>query len=204
MPDAGLCTAAKQLKTIGLISDTHGLLRPEAVRALTGVRCIIHAGDIGGPEILEELRRIAPVHAVRGNNDKGAWAAQIPRYLALELEGVSIHVLHDVKEIDTLRGHNPLILRAHRPAILRGHSPLMLRAHRPATLRGRRPLAGPVAASASVVVSGHSHKPTVTERDGVQFVNPGSAGPRRFSLPVTIAYLDITTTSARPRIVEIL
>jgi uncharacterized protein len=179
VPDAGLCRAAKQLKTIGLISDTHGLLRPEAVRALAGVRHIIHAGDIGGPEILEELRRIAPVHAVRGNNDKGAWAAQIPRYLALELEGVSIHVLHDVKEIDTLR-------RQHRPLILRGHRPLM----------------DPVAAGCSVVVSGHSHKPTVTERDGVQFVNPGSAGPRRFSLPVTIAYLDITTSSSRPRIVE--
>jgi hypothetical protein len=134
------------------------------------------------------LRRIAPVHAVRGNNDKGAWAAQIPRYLALELEGVSIHVLHDVKEIDELRGQGPVILREHRPLIL----------------RGRRPLTDPVAASASVVVCGHSHKPTVTERDGVQFVNPGSAGPRRFSLPVTIAYLDITTTSARPRIVEIL
>ena len=180
MPDAGLCTAAKQLKTIGLISDTHGLLRPEAVRALVGVRHIIHAGDIGGSEILEELRRIAPVYAVRGNNDKGAWAAQIPRYLALELEGVSIHVLHDVKEIDTLRGHSPGILRGHRTGI------------------------DPVAASAGVVVSGHSHKPTVTERDGVQFVNPGSAGPRRFSLPVTIAYLDITTRSTRPRIIEIL
>jgi putative phosphoesterase len=167
-----LCRAAKQLKTIGLISDTHGLLRPEAVRALAGVRHIIHAGDIGGPEILEELRRIAPVHAVRGNNDKGAWAAQIPRYLALELEGVSIHVLHDVKEIEALRGHRPLI--------------------------------DPAAAGFSVVVSGHSHKPTVTERDGVQFVNPGSAGPRRFSLPVTIACLDITAGATRPRIVEIL
>jgi putative phosphoesterase len=180
-----LCRAAKQLKTIGLISDTHGLLRPEAVRALAGVRHIIHAGDIGGPEILEELRRIAPVHAVRGNNDKGAWAAQIPRYLALELEGVSIQVLHDVKEIDNLRRHRPLILRRHRPLI------------------------DPVAAGFSVVVSGHSHKPTVTERDGVQFVNPGSAGPRRFSLPVTIAFLDITTSSTRsritePRIIEIL
>ena len=172
MPDAGLCKAAKQLKTIGLISDTHGLLRPEAVRAFSGVRYIIHAGDIGGPEILEELRRIAPVHAVRGNNDKGAWAAQIPRYLALELEGVSIHVLHDVKEIDLLRRECPL--------------------------------SDPQAPGFSVVVSGHSHKPTVTERDGVQFVNPGSAGPRRFSLPVTVAYLDITRSAARPRIVEIL
>jgi uncharacterized protein len=157
---------AAPLKTIGLISDTHGLLRPEAVRALAGVRHIIHAGDIGGPEILEELRRIAPVHAVRGNNDKGAWAAEIPLYLALELEGVSIHVLHDVKEIDV----------------------------------------DPRAAGFDIVVSGHSHKPMVTERDGVQFVNPGSAGPRRFSLPVTIAYLDVTTGTGttRVRIMQIL
>jgi putative phosphoesterase len=156
------------LKTIGLISDTHGLLRPEAIRALSGVQHIIHAGDIGGPEILEKLRAIAPVDAVRGNNDKGAWAAQIPLYLALELEGVSIHVLHDVKEMDV----------------------------------------DPRAAGFNVVVSGHSHKPMVTERDGVQFVNPGSAGPRRFSLPVTIARLDVTMDEGRARfttrVIEIL
>ena len=153
-----------RLKTIGLISDTHGLLRPEAVRALAGVRHIIHAGDIGGPEILAELRKIAPVHAVRGNNDKGAWAAGIPLYLALELEGVSIHVLHDLKEIDI----------------------------------------DPKASGFNVVVAGHSHKPTVSERDGVQFVNPGSAGPRRFTLPVTVGFLDITTGPPRARIMELL
>jgi putative phosphoesterase len=156
------------LKTIGLISDTHGLLRPEAVRALSGVQHIIHAGDIGGPEILEKLRAIAPVDAVRGNNDKGAWAEQIPLYLALELEGLSIHVLHDVKEIDV----------------------------------------DPRAAGFDVVVSGHSHKPMVAERDGVQFVNPGSAGPRRFRLPVTIARLDIRTDEGpakfAARIIQIL
>jgi len=158
--------------TIGLISDTHGLLRPEAVRALAGVRHIIHAGDIGGPEILNELRKIAPVHAVRGNNDKGPWAAGMPLYLALELEGVSIHVLHDVKEIDALR---------------------------------RQCLgADPAAAGFAVVVSGHSHKPTVSERDGVTFVNPGSAGPRRFTLPISVGYLDITTGGPRARIIEIL
>jgi len=151
-----------RLKTIGLISDTHGLLRPEAVRALAGVRHIIHAGDIGGPEILDELRKIAPVHAVRGNNDKGAWAAGIPLYLALELEGVSIHVLHDLKEIDI----------------------------------------DPKASGFDVVVAGHSHKPTVSERDGVQFVNPGSAGPRRFTLPVTVGFLDITTGPPGARITE--
>jgi uncharacterized protein len=156
-------------KTIALISDTHGLLRPEAVRALTGVRHIIHAGDIGRPEILEELRKLAPVHAVRGNNDKGAWAAEIPLYLALQLEGVNILVLHDVKEIDLLH----------------------------------YPLTAPGAARFDVVVSGHSHKPAVIERDGVQYVNPGSAGPRRFSLPVTIAYLDISAGTARARIIDI-
>jgi putative phosphoesterase len=155
-------------RAIGLISDTHGLLRPEAVRALSGVQHIIHAGDIGGPEVLEKLRAIAPVDAVRGNNDKGAWAAQIPLYLALDLEGLSIHVLHDVNEIDV----------------------------------------DPRAAGFDVVVSGHSHKPVVVQRDGVQFVNPGSAGPRRFSLPVTIACLDVTADEGRARftarIIEIL
>ncbi len=139
------------IRTIGLISDTHGLLRPEAVRALAGVRHIIHAGDIGGLEILERLGAIAPVAAVRGNNDKGPWADRIPSTLALELEGVSIHVLHDVKEMEL----------------------------------------DPLAAGFDIVVSGHSHMPAVSERDGIRFVNPGSAGPRRFSLPVTIAYLDV-------------
>jgi putative phosphoesterase len=152
------------LKTIGIISDTHGLLRPEAVRALSGVHHIIHAGDIGGPEILEKLRAIAPVDAVRGNNDKGPWAAAIPLHLALELEGIRIHVLHDVKEIEV----------------------------------------DPRAAGFGVVVSGHSHKPMVTEHDGVQFVNPGSAGPRRFSLPVTIAHLHVTAGGPRATIIEIL
>jgi uncharacterized protein len=128
------------------------------------VHRIIHAGDIGGPEILEELRGIAPVDAVRGNNDKGAWARQIPLYLALELEGISIHVLHDVKEMDV----------------------------------------DPRAAGFDVVVSGHSHKPMVTERDGVHYVNPGSAGPRRFTLPVSIGFLHVRTGTVRARIVEIL
>jgi uncharacterized protein len=132
------------------------------------VQHIIHAGDIGGPEILEKLRVLAPVNAVRGNNDKGAWAAEIPLYLALELEGVSIHVLHDVNEMDV----------------------------------------DPQAAGFDVVVSGHSHKPSVTEREGVQFINPGSAGPRRFRLPVTVARLEVTSDEGRlklaTRIIEIL
>ena len=136
---------------IGLISDTHGLLRPEALQALVGVEHIIHAGDIGTAAIIESLRNIAPVDAVRGNNDKGPWAKEFPPWLALEFGGVGIHVLHDVKELDV----------------------------------------DPAAAGFRVVIAGHSHKPLVTERDGVLFVNPGSAGPRRFSLPVTIGYLTV-------------
>ena len=131
---------------IGLISDTHGLVRPEALQALAGVDHIIHAGDIGGADVIEALRGIAPVDVPTGNNDKERWGAKLPTWLALEFEGVSIHVLHDVKEMDV----------------------------------------DPAAAGFRVVIAGHSHKPVVAERDGVLFVNPGSAGPRRFSLPVTV------------------
>jgi putative phosphoesterase len=152
-------------RTIALISDTHGLLRPEAMRALAGAQHIIHAGDIGNPEILQELRSIAPVDAVRGNNDKGPWARKIPASLVLNFEGIRIHVLHDVKELEV----------------------------------------DPRTAGFDVVISGHSHKPLVVERDGVHFVNPGSAGPRRFRLPVTVAYLDLGgKTRVRARILQIL
>ncbi len=150
--------------TIGVISDTHGLLRPEAAQALQGVRRIIHAGDIGGPEILAALRSIAPVDAVRGNNDHGDWAERIPPTLTLEVAGVSIHVLHDLKELQL----------------------------------------DPAAAGMGVVVAGHSHKPSVAEREGVLFLNPGSAGPRRFNLPVAIAYLQFARGSATARILRIL
>ncbi|MGH8209237.1 MAG: metallophosphoesterase family protein [Steroidobacteraceae bacterium] len=149
---------------IGLISDTHGLLRPEALQALAGVEHIIHAGDIGGPAVIDTLRNIAPVDAVRGNNDKEAWAAKLPLWLALEFEGVGVHVLHDIKELDI----------------------------------------DPAAAGFAVIIAGHSHKPGVTERDGVLFVNPGSAGPRRFSLPVTIAYLMVEAGTARADIKPLL
>lgn len=149
---------------IGLISDTHGLLRPEALRALAGVEHIIHAGDIGGPEVIETLRGIAPVDAVRGNNDKGAWAAKLSLWLALKLEGIGVHVLHDVNELDV----------------------------------------DPAAAGFRVVVAGHSHKPLVTERDGVLFVNPGSAGPRRFSLPVTLGFLRVKAGKAHAEIKSLL
>jgi uncharacterized protein len=141
---------------IGLISDTHGLLRPEALQALDGVERIIHAGDVGGPEVIEKLRGIAPVDAVRGNNDKGPWAAELPLWLALEFEGVGIHIVHDINEMDI----------------------------------------DPSAAGFRVVIAGHSHKPQITQREDVLFVNPGSAGPRRFSLPVTVGYLTIDAGTA--------
>ena len=149
---------------IGLISDTHGLVRPEALQALAGVDRIIHAGDVGGAGVIETLAGIAPVDVVRGNNDKDPWGAQLPEWLALEFEGVGIHVRHDVKELDV----------------------------------------DPVAAGFRVVIAGHSHKPVVAERDGVLFVNPGSAGPRRFSLPVTVGYLTVTGGTAQAEIKSLL
>jgi putative phosphoesterase len=150
-----------QRVTVGLISDTHGLLRPEAVAALQGVQRIIHAGDIGGADILETLGAIAPVDAVRGNNDKGPWAARIPTRLTLDIAGIAVHVLHDLKELKA-------------------------------------------GAAVRVVIAGHSHQPGVKERDGVLYVNPGSAGPRRFKLPVTVAYLQVASGSATARIHNIL
>ncbi|MGO4882139.1 MAG: metallophosphoesterase family protein [Bryobacteraceae bacterium] len=140
------------MPVIGLISDTHGLLRPEALQALAGSDLIIHAGDVGKPEILDALRAVAPVAAVRGNVDTGAWAAALPATAVAEAGGVLIYVLHDLNELDL----------------------------------------NPAAAGFAMVVSGHSHKPGSTEHDGVRYVNPGSAGPRRFKLPVTVARVDLS------------
>lgn len=134
---------------IGLISDTHSLLRTEAVEALRGSELILHAGDVGKPEILEELRKIAPVVAVRGNVDTHPWAQVLPETAVAEAGSVLIYILHDVNALDL----------------------------------------NPAAAGFHIVVSGHSHKPGKTERDGVLYINPGSAGPRRFQLPVTVALL---------------
>ena len=145
---------------IGLISDTHGLLRPEAVAALRGSDRILHAGDIGKPEVLAALEALAPVTAVRGNNDRGPWAAAIAEHAEVTVEGVSIYLVHELA----------MLAKTH----------------------GSR-----------VVVSGHSHKPVVTERDGVLFVNPGSAGPRRFRLPIAVAELVIDGSSAHARIIEL-
>ncbi|HEY6270354.1 MAG TPA: metallophosphoesterase family protein [Candidatus Acidoferrum sp.] len=140
---------ANKAPTIGLISDTHSLLRHEAVEALRGSELILHGGDVGKPEILVELRRIAPVVAVRGNVDTAPWAQSLPETAVLEEGGVWFYMLHDVNALDL----------------------------------------NPAAAGFHIVVSGHSHKPGKTERDGVLYLNPGSAGPRRFQLPVTVALL---------------
>jgi uncharacterized protein len=139
--------------SVGLISDTHGLLRPEAPAALRGSDFIIHAGDVGKPEIIEQLRALAPVVAVRGNIDKGPWASQLPLTAVAEAGSAQIYVLHDLAQLDL----------------------------------------DPAAAQFNVAVSGHSHKPSRTERNGVIYLNPGSAGPRRFQLPITVARLDLRT-----------
>lgn len=136
---------------VGLISDTHGLLRPEAVRALAGVDLIVHAGDVGTPEILDALRAVAPLVAVRGNVDTGAWASALPTTAVAEAGGTLIYVLHDLNELDL----------------------------------------DPAAAGFGAVVSGHTHKPGSLERAGVLYINPGSAGRRRFKLPVTVVRLDL-------------
>ena len=148
---------------IGVISDTHGLLRPEALGALRGVDRIIHAGDVGAPEVLEALARIAPLTAVRGNNDRGPWAAALASTEVVEAGGVAIYVIHDAAEIDL----------------------------------------DPRAAGFRVVVAGHSHRPAVEERDGVLWFNPGSAGPRRFRLPIALGRLTIEGGVARGEIVTL-
>jgi uncharacterized protein len=152
------------IQMIGLISDTHGLLRPEALSALDGSDLIIHAGDVGGPEILEELRRLAPVVAVKGNVDTGAWCADLPETAVADAGSSFVYVLHDLKALDLK----------------------------------------PAAAGIAMVVSGHSHKPVCEERGGVLYVNPGSAGPRRFNLPVTVAPVDLRHQPWRIDFVDLL
>jgi putative phosphoesterase len=129
------------MKTIGVISDTHGLMRPEALVALQGAEAIIHAGDIGSPEVLESLRSLAEVVAIRGNNDRGAWARAIPETAQMKIEEAKIYIIHNVHDLD----FNPSTAGYH------------------------------------IVISGHSHHPAVKEKDGVLYLNPGSAGPRRGS-----------------------
>jgi putative phosphoesterase len=152
------------LKRIGLIADTHGLLRPEALDYLAGSDHIVHAGDIGGPELLERLAAIAPLTVVRGNNDTAAWARAIPETARLDPGGVGIYVIHDIKELGV----------------------------------------DPAADGVRVVVSGHSHKPACIERDGVLYVNPGSAGRRRFTLPVAAGELLVEGGQVEVRLVTLM
>lgn len=146
-------------RTIGLIADTHGLLRPEALAALRGVDQLIHAGDIGGPQILAELERLAPLSVVRGNNDNDAWAQAIPERLTLRFGAVAIHVLHDLKQLDL----------------------------------------EPATEGISVIVAGPLHE----YRNGVLYLNPGSAGPRRFRLPVSVARLQIDGSQVQAELLEL-
>ncbi|MDB5796279.1 MAG: phosphodiesterase [Paucimonas sp.] len=143
---------------IGLISDTHGLLRPAALDALRGVDHIIHAGDIGNADILRGLEALAPLTAIRGNNDSAPWAAGIPERITVTLDGLAIHVIHDVND---LRGKPPAV---------------------------------------DIVVSGHSHKPHISSQAGIMFINPGSAGPRRFKLPISVALLETGVGSPQAEI----
>ena len=154
---------APRVHTLGVISDTHGLVRPEALAALAGVERIVHAGDIGAPDVLDALGRIAPVTAVRGNNDRERWAADIPETDVLEIGDVSLYVLHDLHELDL----------------------------------------DPRAAGFAAVIAGHSHQPRMEERDGVLYLNPGSAGPRRFKLPISLARLTVTGVHLRAELVTL-
>jgi uncharacterized protein len=149
---------------VGVISDTHGLLRPEVAKVFAGVRLILHAGDIGKAEIIEELNSIAPVVAVRGNNDTGAWARAIPETKLTKVDDIRIYMVHNVKDADF----------------------------------------DPEDRRIQVIISGHSHRPSIETREGVLFMNPGSAGPRRFKLPITVGRLTIRGSSMRGEIINLL
>ena len=148
---------------LGVISDTHGLLRPEALAALRGCARILHAGDVGSAEVLEGLRAIAPVTVVRGNVDRGGWAREIPQSEVIEIESVSIYMLHILDELDLK----------------------------------------PEAAGFGAVVYGHSHKPSLEVKHGVLYFNSGSAGPRRFKLPISVGRLVVDGETVRGEIVEL-
>jgi putative phosphoesterase len=154
---------ARKVHTIGVVSDTHGLVRPGLLEALSGVETIIHAGDVGGPEVLEALRACAPVVAVRGNMDGGPWARGLRETEVVEVGGCLLYVLHDAHRIDL----------------------------------------DPAAAGFRAVISGHSHRPSRSRRKGVLFLNPGSAGPRRFRLPVSAAILRVEGGSIESEFVEL-
>ena len=148
---------------IGVISDTHGLLRPEAIQRLAGVDHIIHAGDIGSPEVMAGLRKLAPTTAIRGNVDRGEWATAYPSTALVKFGGRSIYVLHNVQELEL----------------------------------------DPAVSGIDIVVSGHSHQPKIAFVGTVLYLNPGSAGPRRFKLPIALATLDLTGDPLEPRIHDV-
>jgi uncharacterized protein len=148
---------------LGVISDTHGLLRPQAIAALAGSDLIIHAGDVGKPEVIDRLGGVATTFVVRGNIDNGSWAARLPPTRTVEVGGLRFFVLHDIAELAL----------------------------------------DPAAAGFAAVVFGHSHRPSIETRDGVLFLNPGSAGPRRFTLPITVARVRVTGQRMQPEIVEL-
>ena len=149
---------------IGVISDTHGLLRPEAIEALRGSEHIIHAGDVGALEILVQLARLAPLTVIRGNVDKGVWTRKLPETELVEIAGVTIYVVHDLGTLDVK----------------------------------------PEAAGINVVIYGHSHVPKIDTRNGVLYFNPGSAGPRRFRLPITVGKLTLERRNVRGEIAQII
>ena len=150
-------------RRIGVISDTHGLLRPEAIAALEGVEQLLHAGDVGDPRLRDPLRKIAPLTVVRGNVDHGGWAFELPATEVVEIEGRALFMLHDLDDLDL----------------------------------------DPAAAGMAAVIYGHSHRPSIEWRGGVLYLNPGSAGPRRFRLPVTVALLRIGPDGLEPEIIEL-
>lgn len=148
---------------VGLVADTHGLLRPDARAFLVGCDYIVHGGDVGGPKILDELAVMAPLIAVRGNNDTQPWAAHLPATELIRVGNVFVYVIHNLAELDI----------------------------------------DPGAAGVRVVVSGHSHKPMLEERDGVLYVNPGSCGPRRFKLPISVGEVIVSGSAVNARIVDL-
>ena len=157
-----MSAAARDIR-VGVISDTHGLLRPQAIDALRGSDLIIHAGDVGTPEVLDALRALAPVHAVRGNVDTGGWAARLPMTERVEVGGHLLYVLHIIDALDL----------------------------------------DPPSAGLAAVIYGHSHKPSIETRDGVLWLNPGSAGPRRFDLPISLARITVTPAELRPELITL-
>ena len=160
-----MCYSGRAMKPffLGIISDTHGLLRPAALAALKGSKTIIHAGDVGNPKILDQLKSIAPVFAVRGNVDTEPWASTLQLTEVVELRNTSIYVLHNLEHLDL----------------------------------------DPAASGFQMVISGHTHQPKSHLRDGVLYINPGSAGPRRFSLPISLARLDLSKTPCQVEFVEL-